>query len=61
MQFVGAHWVMPDEATVSFEEAMETMEFGFHFIKDTFGMQAPHVFWPIDVFGHSAYTIPLAR
>jgi alpha-mannosidase len=46
---------MHDEATVPFYEAMENIELGFHFLKDTFG-KTPHIGWAIDTFGYSAYT-----
>jgi hypothetical protein len=36
------------------------MEEGYHFLKDTFGV-VPHVYWPIDAFGHSAYTPTLMK
>jgi hypothetical protein len=51
---------MHDEATVQYFEAFEALETGYHFIQDTFGI-SPHVYWPIDVFGHAAYTPTLAR
>ena len=51
---------MSDEATVQYFEAMENMEHGLHFVQDTFGKQV-HVFWPLDVFGHTAYTTNILK
>jgi lysosomal alpha-mannosidase len=30
------------------------MEVGLHFLQDTFGVK-PHVYWPLDVMGHTSY------
>lgn len=51
---------MPDEATVQYFEYIEAIEAGMDWIQETFGIR-PHVLWPIDAFGDTAYLPVLAK
>ena len=48
---------MPDEATLRLQEMIQNLEVGYHFLREQLNVDTkPHVYWPIDVFGHSAIT-----
>jgi alpha-mannosidase len=52
LEFINAGWVMNDEATPYYQDLIDNMRMGLHFLKVEFGV-IPKVAWYIDPFGHS--------
>jgi len=54
IEFTGGGWSMNDEAATHYASIIDNMEFGLHWLVDTFGECAiPTIAWQIDPFGHS--------
>ena len=54
--FLGGGWCMPDEATASATDMLDSLAVGHRAIVEQFGESAlPSLAWQIDPFGHSAF------
>ena len=53
IEFVGGGWVMHDEANSYYQDMLDQMRLGLHFLKTEFNIQ-PQTAWQIDPFGHSS-------
>jgi len=54
MELVNCGMSMPDQALTSYEDLLQTFEYGREYCRERFGI-LPRIGWAIDTFGQSAY------